>query len=170
MLRAFHCPGLCVVRVCTYNRRLVMILSTKEGKSVTGGSGKPTRLGLILVLGLLVCAGCGPREANVAVRLQRKASVDRIREIRRIDASGDASSVSLLVQRLDDGDSAVRFAAIITLERITGERLGYRYGASSVDRGEAVGRWRAYVEDRAAGQRALTIPGELSGSQGVVTQ
>lgn len=123
----------------------------KGGKIRLRQQSCPHQWGVILVLGLFLFVGCGQKGKNVAVRLQQKESLDRIREIRRIDAAGDESAMPLLVQRLDDEDSAVRFAAIMTLERMTGDRFGYQYGASAMDRSDAVGRWRAFVEERAGG-------------------
>lgn len=52
----------------------------------------------------------------------------------------------LLVDRLEDEDEAVRFFAIIALDKITGERLGYDYAQPAAERAKAVERWREYVQ------------------------
>jgi hypothetical protein len=49
------------------------------------------------------------------------------------------------VDRLEDEDAAVRFFAIIALERITGRRFGYEYSQPSRERAAAIVRWRDYV-------------------------
>jgi len=81
---------------------------------------------------------------------------ERIRAIRTAADARDASAVPLIVDRLEDEDSAVRFFAILALDRITGQRFGYDYGAPAVQRAAAVQRWREYVQDprRAAGNDA----------------
>ena len=59
----------------------------------------------------------------------------------------DRSAIPGLVQNLDDKDSAVRFAAISALTKMTGQDLGYRYYDSEYDRKPAVQRWRQWVKD-----------------------
>lgn len=59
--------------------------------------------------------------------------------------SRDRSAVPNLVEALENDDPAVRMMAIVSLERITGERLGYKPYTSSVLRAPAVARWQAMV-------------------------
>ncbi|MBK8916038.1 MAG: HEAT repeat domain-containing protein [Phycisphaerales bacterium] len=61
--------------------------------------------------------------------------------------SGDRAAVHRLVPLLEDGDSAVRMMAILSLERLTGETLGYRYFDAETRRSEAVERWRAALRE-----------------------
>jgi len=58
---------------------------------------------------------------------------------------GRGSIVPLLVDRLEDEDEGVRFFAIVALEKLTGTRMGYRYGDPDHLRREAVQRWRMSV-------------------------
>lgn len=58
----------------------------------------------------------------------------------------DRSAVPLLVDRLDDEDEAVRFYAILSLERIAGTRLGYDYKSGGRERAVAIQRWRERVQ------------------------
>ncbi len=58
------------------------------------------------------------------------------------------SAIPRLVQDLSDSDSAIRFAAITALRRLTGQDLGYRYYDSEYDRRPAVKRWQQWVETR----------------------
>jgi len=67
-------------------------------------------------------------------------------------ASRDRASVPDLVRMLDSDDPATRLLAIETLERITGERLGYDYAADEPSRDAAVERWREWVLE--SGRRA----------------
>ncbi len=64
-----------------------------------------------------------------------------------------------LVDRLEDEDSAVRFAAIIALDKLTGKRLGYKYGGSLETRSAAVARWRRYVAQRSGSRLPAGEPG-----------
>jgi hypothetical protein len=50
-----------------------------------------------------------------------------------------------LVRMLESDDPATRVLAIATLERLTGERLGYDADANELERGRAIRRWREYV-------------------------
>jgi hypothetical protein len=52
---------------------------------------------------------------------------------------------------LEDEDEAVRFYAILALEKLTGTRRGYRYGDPVDLRRRAIERWRMYA---AAGSTA----------------
>ncbi len=56
-----------------------------------------------------------------------------------------ADLIPRLVDRLEDEDEGVRFYAILGLEKLTGRRLGYRYGDSADLRRAGVDRWRAFV-------------------------
>ncbi len=84
--------------------------------------------------------GCGEQGARVGIQ---SAEPDvRIMAIRAAGSARDQSAVPLLVDRLSDEDDAVRFYAILALERITGTRMGYDYGSSLAVRHEAIERWR----------------------------
>ncbi len=95
---------------------------------------------------LLAPGGCAKPKFYRA-DIQSEDPGDRILAIRAAGEAGDRKAVPHLVDRLDDEDDGVRFFAILALERITGSRLGYHYAASSVERTEAVERWREYVRD-----------------------
>lgn len=71
----------------------------------------------------------------------------------RLDAIVDAAAVKdpgairPLITLLESDDPAVRLAAIRTLERITGETLGYEFSAPAWKRREQVDRWEAWYRD-----------------------
>jgi len=69
----------------------------------------------------------------------------RIAAIAKAADAGNHEAVPLLVDRLTDEDEAVRFYAILALERIEGTRLGYDYAKNDMGRSQAVKRWRRYV-------------------------
>ena len=96
----------------------------------------------------LPTVGCGPERVSVRHSMQSVDAASRIQAIQRAAIEGDSSSLPHLVDRLDDEDAAVRFAALMALERITGERFGYAYGASVERRAPATARWRAYLNER----------------------
>lgn len=53
--------------------------------------------------------------------------------------------MELLVARLEDDDDAVRFFAILALDRMTGTRLGYSYHGPLDQRTRAVQAWHRYL-------------------------
>jgi len=59
----------------------------------------------------------------------------------------DRKDIPRLVQDLDDSDSAIRFAAISALKRMTGQDLGFRYYDDEWDRRSAVQRWQQWLKD-----------------------
>lgn len=63
----------------------------------------------------------------------------------------DHAAIPDLVRMLDADDPATRLLAITTLERLTGETLGYDYAAPERDRRRAVQAWAA---------RAAPVPSE----------
>ena len=58
----------------------------------------------------------------------------------------DRKAIPRLVQDLSDQDSAIRFAAITALRRMTGEDFGYRYYESESERGPAITRWNEWLK------------------------
>ena len=73
---------------------------------------------------------------------------ERIHAIVTAGEQGRQEAVPLLVDRLEDEDTAVRFFAIQSLEKITGQTKGYRYYDPPGLRARAVRRWRSWVEAR----------------------
>ena len=102
------------------------------------------RLFILQAALLAPLVGCGPgtipsfHADNPAAR--NAAIVDAA-------ATGDTSSVPQLVRMLESSEPSTRLLAIETLERLTGETLGYDYAAAPAERRAAVGRWREYVSE-----------------------
>jgi len=103
------------------------------------------RIGAVLAVavGLAVSGGCHPGARAVsASEIQALESGQRVAAIRRAVDAEDRAMIPLLIDRLEDEDAAVRFAAIMGLEQLTGTRMGYRVGLSIEKRRQAVARWR----------------------------
>ncbi len=107
-----------------------------------------------VALAAVCTAGCGVSPANHAATrpdIQSPDVAGRIRAIQAATLQADPSVLPHLVDRLEDEDSAVRFAAFYALRRLTGKTLGYNYGAAVEQRTAAVARWRrALAADAAA--------------------
>lgn len=56
-------------------------------------------------------------------------------------ATGDRSHIKNLIECLDSDDPAVRMLSILTLERLTGQTMGYKFAAPEWDREPAVEAW-----------------------------
>lgn len=71
---------------------------------------------------------------------------DRTLAVAEAARRSDRSSIPRLIEMLDSPDSAQRMLAITTLERLTGQTLGYAYWAPEHQRNEAVSRWMDWWE------------------------
>ncbi len=67
------------------------------------------------------------------------------------DAAGDKTAVPSLVEMLSSDDPAERMVAIGSLEKLTGERLGYDPAGSPSSRMAAIARWKSRVADASGG-------------------
>ena len=103
-------------------------------------------MGPIMVLG----SGCVERggQAMGLVALESADPAVRVQAIKWAGEQESQESLPLLVDRLMEQDASIRFFAIMALERLTGETLGYDYAGSASSRREAVGRWREWLERR----------------------
>ena len=102
------------------------------------------RTGFCLLL-LSFVGACESRPLSYRAAIQSANPDDRILGIRAAAEVRDRHAVPLLVDRLEDEDEAVRFFAIIALDRITGQRFGYDYALPASQRARAVELWREYV-------------------------
>jgi hypothetical protein len=103
----------------------------------------------ILLLSLLGCEASTPTVGTIAQRLQAEDPSVRIQAAVEAGNSDDKKVVPLLVDRLSDTDSDVRFYAGMALEKIVGQDLSKEMGWVSYDpadeRDKAVTRWRQWV-------------------------
>lgn len=119
------------------------------------------RLFCCLAFAAVVLTGCQPPAGpgwQASVGLQSENPSDRIAAA--VDAGNRkvTSMVPLLVDRLEDPEPDVRFAAIGALQRITGQDLGYRFFAPPAERSAAVARWRQWLKDPKATSRPTSAP------------
>lgn len=112
----------------------------------------------IPVVAIMASWGCGNSVSTVTPHPQSAAVEDRIAGIRLAIERNDHSSIPHLVDRLDDEDLAVRWSAIVALEKLTDHRFGYRCGASAEDRASATARWRRFLRRN----RAVATPIEMA--------
>lgn len=66
-------------------------------------------------------------------------------------AEGDTSAIPDLIELLDSDDPATRLVAIRSLERLTGQTLGYDYAGPEAERAAAVERWVEWEQRRTDG-------------------
>jgi|GEM_PF-862952 len=97
------------------------------------------------VVGSLSLLGCGPPKTPYPAALDSERPEERAMAARYAAEIIDKPAIPLLVDRLEDEDEAVRFYAILALEKLTGTRMGYDYGASETQRWRAVQAWRRHV-------------------------
>lgn len=60
----------------------------------------------------------------------------------------DESAIPDLIRMLESTDPGARLLAIRSLERLTGQTLGYDYAAPLWERSRAVERWRTWARAR----------------------
>jgi hypothetical protein len=87
-------------------------------------------------------ASCGP---TIRPSFDSAEPAARNAAIVQAAGSGDQSAIPDLVRMLESDDPTTRVLAIRTLERLTGETMGYEAWASEVDRERGVEQWQAYV-------------------------
>lgn len=101
-------------------------------------------------------AGCGvsrPR-GDLAVRLQDEDPSVRASAAIEAGQQGRRDVLALLVDRLDDREETVRMVAIVSLEKLAGQRMGYCSYHSREERQQAMVRWREWLVRRQASRPA----------------
>ena len=105
---------------------------------------------IIILLPIInLAVGCGSLVSlDQQLSLTDLENADPSVRVRAIKWAGDShndQAVPLLVDRLMEEDSSVRFYSILALKRITGRDFGYDYKAPADERAQAVKRWREYL-------------------------
>jgi HEAT repeat protein len=72
----------------------------------------------------------------------------------------DESAIPELIRMLESTDPGARLLAIRSLERLTGQTLGYDYAAPRWARSAAVERWKTWAPTRPAPEGAPGVPDE----------
>ncbi|MBX3316979.1 MAG: HEAT repeat domain-containing protein [Phycisphaeraceae bacterium] len=104
-----------------------------------------TALGLSLLLTAL-----GACTKPVPKGLDSYDPTGRIEAMLEVAAKNDTTKIPQLISALDSDDSAVRLTAIRTLERMTGQTLGYDHAAPERERRVATDRWVEWYQGRTA--------------------
>jgi len=95
-----------------------------------------------MILASVLVGGCFSPDP---ISLNSSSAPSAIPAIKQAADKNDRSAIPRLVQFLSDHDSAIRFAAISALQRMTGQDLGYRYFDDEWDRRPAVQRWQQWL-------------------------
>jgi hypothetical protein len=98
---------------------------------------------IVMSLGMLVGGCFSPDPPSI----NSDSPPSAIPAIKAAAASNDRTAIPRLIEDLNDPDSAIRFAAIQALEKITGQTLDYRYYDEEPARRPAVQRWRQWLKD-----------------------
>jgi HEAT repeat protein len=98
----------------------------------------------IMVLAAGLVGGCFSPDPK---SLGSDSAASAVPAIKTAADNNDRAAIPRLVQDLDDHDSAIRFAAISALKRMTGQDLGFRYYDDEWDRRSAVQRWWQWLKD-----------------------
>lgn len=124
----------------------------------------PRHVSLLALAGLMLPACTKP----IPRGYDSNDPTGRIEAMLETAATGDTSKVPELIAALDSDDGAVRLTAIRTLERLTGQTLGYDHAAPERERREATDRWVEWYEKGGgvvrgdgAGERVEVSSGEL---------
>ena len=108
-------------------------------------------------------AGCGPSrpQDDLAGRLQHEDPSVRASAAVEAGQQGRRDVLALLVDRLDDREETVRMVAIVSLEKLTAQRMGYCHYHSREERRQAMARWREWLSRRQeSGPAQVTRDGE----------
>lgn len=84
-------------------------------------------------------AGCGPAAIDGGFDSPNPAA--RMYAIEHAAREGDTTAIPRIIEALDSDDPAVRWLAILSLQRLTGETFGYRHYDPTLERRDAVARW-----------------------------
>jgi hypothetical protein len=102
------------------------------------------KVGTIVMLVGIMAGGCfSPDPPSI----NSDSPACAIPAIKAAAASNDRTAIPRLIEDLDNSDSAIRFAAIQALEKMTGQTLDYQYYDEEAARWPAVQRWRQWLKD-----------------------
>ena len=90
--------------------------------------------------------GCAPTGDDLYSRIAHEDPSICIEAIVLAGRQADRGAIPALIGRLDDDQAEVRMFAIVSLEKITGQRLGYHYYEPSRLRRQGIERWRGWLQ------------------------
>jgi hypothetical protein len=103
----------------------------------------------IIIFAALGISGCYSPDPKSITSDSPPSAIPAIKEA---GEKNDRSAIPRLVKDLDDNDSAIRFAAISALRKMTGQDFGYRYYDDEFTRRPAIDRWHQWMKDHPSGQ------------------
>jgi len=98
-----------------------------------------------LVLACVAVAGC---RARARPALDSPDPSARLAAMVRAAERGDTRAIPGLIEALESDDPGVRLVAIATLDRLTGQTLGYRAYAPEPERRAAVDQWVRWLGEQ----------------------
>ena len=98
------------------------------------------------ILALLALTGC--TDPGSVVGFEEHDPAARFRATQKAAHDRDEAAIKPLILQLESDDAAERVFAIGTLERLTGQTLGYDHAAARSDRAVAVQRWVDWYNQR----------------------
>jgi hypothetical protein len=101
------------------------------------------KAGIIFALSL-TAGGCFSRDPK---SLNSDSAPSAIPAIKDAGQDKDRKAIPRLIDDLNDGDSAIRFAAITALTKMTGQTFNYRYYDEESERRPAIAQWRQWLKD-----------------------
>lgn len=104
--------------------------------------------GIIILAGFCISGCYTPQPKSLA----SDSAPSAIPAIKEAGDKNDRAAIPRLVQDLDDNDSAIRFAAISALKKMTGQDLGYRYYDDEFVRQPAIDQWKMWLKQHPSGQ------------------
>jgi HEAT repeat protein len=104
-----------------------------------------TSAAIALLVALVPTSGC---TKPIPRGIDSYDPTGRIEAMLEVAATNDQTQFPQLIAALDSDDSAVRLTAIRTLERLTGQTLGYDHAAPESERRAATDRWVEWYEQR----------------------
>jgi hypothetical protein len=125
-----------------------MIWLRKVGQAtdiqMSGPFGMKAKIGILVAALALLTGGCFTPDPK-SLNSDNAASADPA--IKDAAIQDNRQAIPRLIVLLDDNDSAIRFAAICALEKMTGQTFDYHYYDDVPDRQPAIQRWQHWLAE-----------------------
>lgn len=122
-------------------------------------TGRQRRRRCVAACGLIVLLLAGCTGGYRAKKWLDSDSSVMIQDMTEAAAKGDKSHVDRMVEALEADDPAVRFYAIQSLRKLTGQDLGYVYYKEPAERQPAVARWKRWLSDQGISDHGISDQG-----------
>jgi hypothetical protein len=108
----------------------------------------------------LLLAGCVPNRETMRQRLHEDNPRVQTATIAQVVRAGDRTFVPELIPLLESEDEGVRFCAAAALHKLTGQDFGFHFATTAEERGQIIGRWRAWWEAEGEADTPQASPGK----------